>query len=309
MLHFLKWLLKSERSSLVIVLLILMHVVLFEAPAEQTYQSKLRPYKVPLNEHHTPINKNLRHRVIPKQFYVNEASEEPRGNSYSGTAWAFNNNGKWVTARHVIDDCKKPIYLAIPSKKTRSKEYLKKQGSNSILKVTKVKLVDEHTNYDLAILSGGISARYISISDKINGLDAIGMEAYGMGFPNGEPGDAHLQLIGSSEALYKKRSLKEPVFAWAIKSKPNLQSLGGISGGPLLDKNGNSVGTATVENRRRGRLYASRPSSIKTFITENGYKAAIQNNDMKINNTNYILKGDALRKAHAIAKVICIRNT
>ena len=63
---------------------------------------------------------------------------------------------------------------------------------------------------------------------------------------------------------------KETVHVWAEKKRiPNSnESLGGISGGPILNKDGKVVGIHVAGSLRRGRSFSSLPSNINDLLNK-----------------------------------------
>ena len=96
---------------------------------------------------------------------------------------------------------------------------------------------------------------------------------------------------------------EEPVLAWAEsgRSEGLKGSLGGLSGGPVLDKDGEIIGVVTAESLRRGRVYSVAPRNLRPVIDEDKTYAA-----RPISLTSYGLQADEYRRNRQIAQVVCL---
>jgi hypothetical protein len=95
----------------------------------------------------------------------------------------------------------------------------------------------------------------------------------------------------------------EPILAWAEAGRSNglTGSLGGLSGGPVLDKDGEIIGVVAAESIRRGRVYSVAPRNLRAVINENkAYKARM------ISLKSYGLQADEYRRNRQIAQVVCL---
>ena len=101
----------------------------------------------------------------------------------------------------------------------------------------------------------------------------------------------------------------EPVIAWAeLRRVPLTESLGGISGGPALNANGEIVGVTVASSKRRGRVYTTAPISMDQLLSQakvepNGLPSAGLNTSPA--DSNFIDYGIALRRQLTVAQVIC----
>ena len=103
---------------------------------------------------------------------------------------------------------------------------------------------------------------------------------------------------------------KEPVLAWAeIRRVPNFSgSLGGISGGPVVNKDGEIIGVSVVEARRRGRIFTAAPKGLEDMIRrDSSYKPSDGGIkfDATISPKQFFKYGESLRRKLAISKVFC----
>ena len=158
----------------------------------------------------------------------------------SGTAFPVSDACVWMTARHVIDGCL-DVYL-IPAYPAT--------------------VAYAHPSADVAILIAARRAPGVVLSgDPLQ----IGQDGFSFGFPAGKLGAAHGQLMGRSRMQFNGRmSGVTPTLTWAeIRRVPDeLESLGGISGGPVFDEQGRLIGMHVGGSKRRGRTLSVAPEVL-----------------------------------------------
>ncbi|MBS40875.1 MAG: hypothetical protein CMM83_04025 [Rhodospirillales bacterium] len=211
--------------------------------------------------------------------------------SSTGTAFSVAKDGIWVTARHVADGCEK---IAL---QTGTKRF------------TQVRRIVHHPNADISILQTNYGAQPLpGIGTRI----FRGQDGYSFGFPKGKPGDVHAKVIGRRTMAVKGRySTREPVVAWAqINRIPDRGThLGGISGGPWVDKNGLIIGVHVAGAPRRGRSYSSTPQSLLYILKGvglNNNQVGNAKSNLSVHKTNFSRTGDSLRQSLTVTKVFCI---
>jgi hypothetical protein len=100
---------------------------------------------------------------------------------------------------------------------------------------------------------------------------AYGETGFSFGFPSGTLGGAEGRLMGRARMqLGGRLAGTAPVLAWAeVRRFPDaLESLGGMSGGPMLDEDGTVVGISVAASDRRGRIFTVAPEVIRTVAAE-----------------------------------------
>jgi S1-C subfamily serine protease len=205
-----------------------------------------------------------------------------------GTAFAVNRSGAWLTARHVVDGCSR-VGLAV--------------GDGRMVRVDEVRTSDKS---DLALLVTDRAPATLELA-----LDRelrIGEAGYHVGFPQGRSGEASSTLEARSRLVTRGRyTMEEPVLAWAeSKRSEGIEgTLSGMSGGPVLDKDGAVVGVVVAESPRRGRIYTATPDSISRFLDEQGLIAPGDEAAHPVAATSFIQEADRLRDARAVVKVLC----
>ena len=207
--------------------------------------------------------------------------EAPR--SGVGTAFASDAEGEWITARHVVDRCDQ-IGVKI--------------GSRRLLRVAESEVYE---NADLARLRTGWSRQPLP-TDLLTRRQ-VGENGYFFGYPQGRPGEVVGRLMsrGRMEVRGRYRS-DEPVLIWTevVRTNGLRGSLGGLSGAPVLDADGEVIGVVTAETPRRGRVYTVAPRILSQLVEEDTIPpVAIALDD-------FALQADRLRRDRRIAQVVCL---
>jgi serine protease Do len=176
----------------------------------------------------------------------------PAGMTARGTSFPLG-RGLWLTARHVVgDDCDKIVLII--------------DGMNVF---AKIKYLDP--NADLAVLQTAaiaVPALPIEAADP-----AEDESAFAFGFPKGMLGGTQDQLMGRTHMKLGGRLMgTAAVLTWTeLQRYPdNLESLSGISGGPMLDENGDVIGIIVAASVRRGRNYTVAPEILHKIENELG---------------------------------------
>ena len=219
-------------------------------------------------------------------------TKSSRNQSSSGTAFYLGNN-LWMTARHVINECKEV--------------YLKNDNKNSFIEKILI-----HPNSDLALFSNNNL-----IPEKFEIGKEISKFVFSSGYPAGKPGDVALEFAGfmAMEARSYNILEKHSIYAVLEKNPRNLLSFGGISGGPAFDRYGNINGVVVAEFTRRGLLGVVGIDQINWLLSASNKHSDFLNIDsntefnlinLEINRKNYLKKGAELRRNKSISKVICL---
>lgn len=205
----------------------------------------------------------------------------------SGTAFSIAGDGRWITARHVVEGCRKP---ALVIDKTRAL-------------AADVRLA-ERADVALLLTDGGPPALPIASQAPLY----KGQRAFHPGYPQGRPGEVASRLIGRETLRIRgHRSYDEPVLAWAEagRTKGLKGTLSGLSGAPVLDRRGRVLGVTIAESPRRGRIYTTAPD---TFVPTVGaqQRADEQALGQAVTTQNYGAVADRLRRDLRVAQVVCL---
>jgi serine protease Do len=205
----------------------------------------------------------------------------------SGTAFSISQEGRWVTARHVVEGCRRPAILV--------------GGGRAV--AADVRLAPEA---DIAVLltQGGSDAIPVMATQ---GLRA-GQRAFHPGFPQARAGEVTSRLLGRETLKVRGRGQRnEPVLAWAEVGRTDGLggTLAGLSGAPVLDRQGRAIGVTIAESPRRGRIYTTAPDTFGPAIR------GVQTPDEPLTGRlitvdNYGLVADDLRRDLRVAQVVCL---
>lgn len=202
-----------------------------------------------------------------------------------GTAFASTDSGEWVTARHVVDSCHN---IGI------------KVSARQLLRIDRTEIFQ---NADLARLSSGWTR--IPLPTDLNTPRTVGETGYFFGYPQGQPGEVVASLLSRGRMQVRGRyRTDESVLIWSelSRSRGLMGSLGGLSGGPVLDKDGELIGVVAAETPRRGRIYTVSPDNLRRVVPPTNSAAVPL--DLK----GYALQADRLRRDRRIAQVVCLND-
>lgn len=95
--------------------------------------------------------------------------------------------------------------------------------------------------------------------------------------------------------------------AWAEVSRepPREGSLGGLSGGAVLDREGRVVGVTTAESPRRGRVLSASPASLKYLLERSRLAPRAVGRGQPVGPETYGEVGRRLRGQASVALVLC----
>lgn len=205
----------------------------------------------------------------------------------SGTAFSISQEGRWVTARHVVEGCRRPAILVGGGRAVAADVRLAPQADIAVL-----------------LTQGGSDAIPVA---AMQGLRA-GQRAFHPGFPQARAGEVTSRLLGRETLKVRGRGQRdEPVLAWAEVGRTNGLggTLAGLSGAPVLDRQGRAIGVTIAESPRRGRIYTTAPDTFGPAIR------GVQEPDEPLTGRiitvdNYGLVADDLRRELRVAQVVCL---
>ncbi|HHL42427.1 MAG TPA: serine protease [Hellea balneolensis] len=202
-----------------------------------------------------------------------------------GTAFAVDDNGTWLTAKHVVAGCKK-VGLML--------------NRNKIVRVD-VKKISGNTDTALLVSQWHRPPLVPDYSQTRK----IGEYGFFIGFPQGKPGEAAGSLLGRRRMVVSGRyRSNESILAWSEigRSSNIVGSLGGISGGPVFDKDGEVIGLVSAENVKRGRVYTVAPASLARILPNPDTDTRPEPMTL----SNYGRRADRLRRTRQVAQVYCL---
>lgn len=204
-----------------------------------------------------------------------------------GTAFAINQSGLWLTARHVVDGCTR-VGLSV--------------GNGRMVRVDEVR-TSLDTDLALLITDRAPVALQLGLDRELR----VGETAFHVGFPQGESGEAVSTLESRSNLITRGRyEMEEPVLAWSERGRSEgiNGTLSGMSGGPVFDVDGAVIGVTVAESPRRGRIYSAGPDSIRRFLDSLG-EVPYGGDARPISASSYEEEADRLRDERAVVKVLC----
>ena len=237
------------------------------------------------NTMNTPTSNKKNLRSLPKFTIQSESKIRRQGGS--GTAF-YVGQDTWVTARHVINQCPK-VMMSF--------------GKKQML----IKDIFIHPNSDLAVFKNkeDIDLPYFEITRYKE-------EAFSSGYPAGNPGDLALNYLGHVGLENKSYGVFERGLVYSITNRSpfNLNSIGGLSGGPAFSKDNILSGILVAENARRALAILVENKSLFDLLEEtNMLETPVESNkrvSLLTTIENFSSNGKTLRKQGVIRKIYCI---
>lgn len=220
-----------------------------------------------------------------------EVEVDQRGD-VTGSAFPVHRTGYWMTARHVVDGCDR---VGIVTGRQHAR-------LASVLAV--------HATADVALFKVPKYANQ-PLPVKLRPLRR-GQAGFGFGYPSGKWAQLHTLLMGRArQRTVGRYRFVEPVLVWSVRNTypAGVKSLGGISGGPLLDASGTVIGVHSSSGRRRGRLMTVAPITLINTLADASlaktgtYKSSLDARDLT--EKRYMRFGATLRETKRVVKVLC----
>ena len=210
----------------------------------------------------------------------------------TGTAFAIDDDGLWLTARHVVSGCD-ALGFAVPG------QFRTQRAGQAWI----------HPHSDMALVQGPKPVAAFELASAPAGR---GADAFHIGYPQGRPGDVQSQVIGPVRMITRGRHRSdEPAIAYAeVRRHPSFAgSLGGMSGGPIFNERGQVIGVTVAGNPRRGRIIGTAPrSSADLFEQVKAQPTVARPAAPQIDPNSLPDVGDALRRSAAVSRLHCYVN-
>jgi S1-C subfamily serine protease len=205
----------------------------------------------------------------------------------AGTAFSIAGQGRWLTARHVVEGCRRPALVVGGGRAVSADVRLSPRADIALL-----------------ITAGGPPALSVTTLEPLR----VGQRAFHPGYPQGKPGEVTSRLLGREVLKVRGRGARdEPVLAWAeVGRTEGLEgTLAGLSGAPALDRRGRVVAMTIAEAPRRGRIYTTAPDTLGPAIRgEQPADEPLLGEQVTVE--NYGRVADDLRRDLRVAQVVCL---
>jgi serine protease Do len=220
---------------------------------------------------------------------VSEAVAEPVLPGSTGTAFAVG-PGVWLTARHVVRGCPLVGLTDAPMQMRVRAE---------------LAFVSERADVAVLRTRGGPQPLALDLEEADL---TLGTPGFHIGYPQGRPGEVESRLLGR-ERLVTSGAWRgrENTLAWAEagRSRGLDGSLGGLSGGPVLDEEGRVLGITIAESPRRGRVITTAADSLIRDLSAARVPVAGEPVTGLDADTNWTPAARQLRADQQVLRVIC----
>ena len=218
--------------------------------------------------------------------------------SETGTAFSIAQSGVWLTARHVVQDCRQVAVIVAAGRGVAAEVRL-----------------DPDTDIAVLLTRGGSPP--LPMATEAPASD--GALAFHPGFPRGSAGEVASRYLGQQTLRGRGRAGRDqPVLSWAEVGRTEglSGSLAGLSGAPTLDVAGRVVGVTLSETPRRGKIYSTTPASLAAALRLARPPKAMEGPETALEGAagepitveNYGRVADGLRRDLRVVRVACLRG-
>ena len=206
------------------------------------------------------------------------------GGDTIGTAFLVAPN-VWVTAAHVVENC--------------ATAYVRIQG-----RWRQVRKADKHGVADVAVLQTDATEAppVLGVTDRLPVLDQDGFH---VGFPQGVPSTVYTRFVGLTRIRGKPGTPVEQGWVWAERERQPATSgtLGGLSGGPQVDRTGAVQGVTILHAERIGRVTTTPVRRVREILPET--VPHVLTGRASIDWRDFAQQGEQARAVSAVVQVFC----
>lgn len=244
-------------------------------PAAEQAWSNTRPASPPTGQ--TP-------RVPSFEFWVEESGKV--GDTI-GTAFLVV-PGLWMTAAHVLDGC--------------ATAYLREQD-----RWRRIASWTLHPVADVAVArTDGSDSPAVPVTDRLPVLDQQGFH---YGFPQGRAASIYTRFIGMARIRQGRPGTPiEQGWVWAEQGRTPAGTgpLGGLSGGPQVDRTGATQGITVLHSERAARLSTAPLFRGRDILPKD--VPLVVSGGTTIDRLDYAQQGDHVRAVGSVALVFCSKS-
>lgn len=219
-----------------------------------------------------------------KPNFEMQVEEDGKPEDSIGTAFLVA-PGTWITAGHVLESCAKS-YVRVRD------EWRPITGKTL------------HPVADVAIATTGApqDPPKIDLTDR---LPVMGQEGFHFGYPHGNPTSVYTRFVGMARIRQGKPGKPvEQGWVWAEqeRSPPGSGPLGGISGGPQVDRTGAVQGVTILYAERSARLTTTPVSRVRDVLSKD--VASVPHGGTTIDPKDYGRHGQHVREAAGTVSLV-----
>lgn len=210
----------------------------------------------------------------------------------SGTAFAIAPGGVWFTARHVVIGCDRVVVLD-------------QRGRIA----ARAEVIYLSPNADVALIRTGEGPSPLALDLDERDM-RLGTRAFHVGYPQSKPGEVTSRLIGRelmvTSGAWQGRE-QTLAFAETARTAGLNGTLGGLSGGPAFDEDGNVIGVTVAESPRRGRIVTTASVSLIEALNQAGITPS-GTSQGDLGAAGYANSANQLRGQMKVIQLVCMRR-
>lgn len=226
--------------------------------------------------------------ATPFDRYELVSTAEAAGDT-AGTAFSISDRGVWLTARHVVENCRRTAIVVAPGHGVIAEPRLFGMGETAIL-------ITKGGEAPLVPAPGGSLKRR--------------MTAWHPGYPGDAPAVAVSRLVGRRTLVeHGARLALIPVLVWKRAPEDGApHDLRGLSGGPALNAAGQVVGVTIAADAQTGEVFTTTVNAVRIATRRAGvdFRPGAMDAPALAQPEAYAA---GLRRRLSIAQVVCLNRS